>query len=236
MKWGMDSVGTSEFPKRLWPTMVLNSSHSTSKTSAKNGESNSPSPLPTIHRPMGKWSRQTRQSWTSSRSGSRKPRVFGQMSYQVCFGTTIPQLELQLVKLHSHSHTALRWSYLSSVASRPWDTCGSTKTQTENCSSTTSMRLTSYVTSSSPHRILPTEGSSALQQEHHSENIQDWGLSTTPSLPKYQRRRSRQVRPQLRRTLQDHQGRWSRSYKLQAQDRRNIHNCWNATYLKLYHL
>ena len=126
--------------------MTLNSSHSTSKTSARNGESNSPSPLPAIHRPMGKRSQQTRQSSTSSRSGSRKPMVFGQTSYQVCFGPIEPLVKLPLVKLHSHSHTALRQSYLSSMASRPQGTFGSTKTQIENCSATSSMRSMSHAT------------------------------------------------------------------------------------------
>ncbi|KAL5570327.1 hypothetical protein UlMin_026902 [Ulmus minor] len=66
---------------------------------------------------------------------------------------------------------------------------------------------------SSSLRTIPTEGSSKLQQEHQSENIQDWRLGTTLSLPEYQRSRSKQVRPQLGRTLQDHQGRRSGSLK-----------------------
>lgn len=136
----------SEFLKRLWLTMGLNSSHWTSKTSARNGESKSPSPFPAIQRPMGKWSRQTRQSSRSSRNSSRKPRVFGQTSYQVRFRPTKPPFVLPLVKLHSHSHMARRQSYLSSVAFHQWDTCSSMMTQIESCSITTWMQLTSYMT------------------------------------------------------------------------------------------
>ena len=61
------------------------------------------------------------------------------------------------------------------------------------------------------HRTLPTKGSPTLQQEYQGQNFQNRGLGTTPSLPKHQRRRSRQARPQLGRTLQDHQDCGSRS-------------------------
>ena len=66
-----------EYPKSLWLTMGPNSSHSTSKTSARNEESSSPFLLHAIQTPMGKWSRPTRPSSRLSRSDSRKQRVFG---------------------------------------------------------------------------------------------------------------------------------------------------------------
>ena len=62
----------SEYPKRLWPTMGLNSSHSTSKIFANNGESSFPFLPHAIQKPMGKQSQQTRPSLRSSRSGSRR--------------------------------------------------------------------------------------------------------------------------------------------------------------------
>ncbi|KAL5569844.1 hypothetical protein UlMin_026419 [Ulmus minor] len=64
---------------------------------------------------------------------------------------------------------------------------------------------------SPPHRTLSTKSSPALQQKHQGQNFQDWRLGTTPSLPEHQRSRSRQARPQLGRTLQDHQDCGSRS-------------------------
>ena len=173
--------------------MGPNSSHLTSKTSERNGESSYPLPHAT-QRPMDKQNQLTRQSSRSSRSGSRKKRVFGQTSYLVCFGPTEPPLKLSLAKLLSYWHTAPRQSYLSSAASRPRDTCGSTKTQIENCSTTASMQSMSYGQSSPLHCILPTKGSPALQQEHQSDEFQDRGLDTTLSLSKHQRSSSRQVR------------------------------------------
>ena len=163
---------TSEFPKRLWPTMGLNSSHSTSKIFVRNGESNSPYLPHTTQRPMDKRSRLTKRSSISSRSGSRNKTVFGPTEL-------LPVLPQK--RLHYHSHLASRQSYMLNVAFHLQGICGSMKTQTRSCSTITLMQ------SWSPYRILPVESSLTLQQKHQSENVQGRGLGSTPSLPKYQR-------------------------------------------------
>ena len=67
------------------------------------------------------------------KSGLREQRVFGQTSYLVCFRPTEPSPVLPQEKLHFHSHTTLRQSYLSNAAFHLQGICGSTKRQTKSC-------------------------------------------------------------------------------------------------------
>ena len=126
--------------------MGLNSSHLTYKTSARNGELSSHFLLHAIQRLMGKRSRPTRLPSRTLRSDTRKQRVFGQMSYLVCFGPTEPLPIPSQEKLHSHSYTALRQSYLSNAAFPLQGTCGLKKTQTKSCLTITSMQSTNFMT------------------------------------------------------------------------------------------
>ena len=77
--------------------------------------------------------------------------------------------------------------------------------------------------------------------QHYNKNIKVRTfkierLGTTLSFPEYQRSRSKQVWPQLGRTYKITKVVGQGAYKIQAQDGHNIHNSWNAPYLKLYHL